>query len=1178
MSRRARVTPEQTEDQTGADRAELSDTIGPLVDAAWYLERYPEIARAHADPVQHFIRFGADEGRDPNPFFDGAWYLRRYPDVAELQVLPLLHYIQNGAAELRDPHPRFDAAYYAGEHPEAAGNPMIFHLLVGAARGWPTRRRQDIGDYLPSSSPPLPVPADLAVDVIIPAYRGLAQTRRCLASVLADRERPLGRVIVIDDASPEPKLSAYLDKLAASGAIELVRNSRNMGFVSSANRGMLAADPRDVVLLNSDTEVPPGWLRRLAAQAHAGPRIATVSPLSNNATICGYPTLEGSGPAFGMSAAAIDAVAREVNAGRHVDVPVTVGSCMYIRRAAIRETGLFDAQAFGRGYGEEVDFCMRAHAAGWHHRLATDVFVFHEGQVSFGGDAPEQRGSQETLLKKYPGYARNIDGHVREDAAGPSRWALTAALLARSKLPLIAMVSHGLGGGVGIHIDALVERLADRAHFVTLEGGAQGVRLSVPSLPGHPATVLPSDRTADLVTLLRSMGVARAHVHQTMGLEMNLRALLHGLGVPTDVTVHDWHAICPQVNLLPQLDGQYCGEPEPAVCNACIAARPSHGAADILSWRRTHTWLLREADRVICPSEDARRRLARYGLADRAIVAAHEPVERAPWPIAPPPALQGRKLRLAVLGVLADQKGAHTVAAVADAADPAELEITVIGYAETALPTRVKERVKETGRYEPRELPRLIARARPHAIWFPAQWPETYSYTLSAAIRSGLPILATDIGAFTERLAGRPQTWLAAASAPAAAWLEVIDRVRDEVSRGGPPPRGKPRPVMPDFYADAYVLPKAKPSGAPGLIDARRPRRTTVLVIPEIMDTLQPSPCAFIRLLLPLDHPAIGEATDAIVADAGEALRYRPDIIATQRYAVPDIAAADSLRAHCDAHGITLLYDLDDDLLNVPRDHAEADMLRSRAKLVRRMIGHANAVWVSTERLRVSLAPVRDDARVVANGLDERLWSVAPAITWPPQGPLRILMMGTGTHQGDYAIVAPALERLADVFGRRVSIDMIGVTPEDTPPFINRITPPHQAAATYGGFVNWITHQPSWHVGLVPLAADRFNDCKSSIKTLDFAALGMAVLASDVPAYAGSLAAGPGGMLVENTAAAWYAALSGVLRDPQRWRRMAEAARAAYLADGTLAAQAGERRAMWRALAARAVPAARRRA
>ena len=71
----------------------------------------------------------------------------------------------------------------------------------------------------------------------------------------------------------------------------------------------------------------------------------------------------------------------------------------------------------------------------------------------------------------------------------------------------------------------------------------------------------------------------------------------------------------------------------------------------------SNAWQFLEADRVFCPSEDVRTRLARYGYDARAIVVPHEPVAAGPWPLRPPTLGRGRKLRVAVLGVLAGQKG-----------------------------------------------------------------------------------------------------------------------------------------------------------------------------------------------------------------------------------------------------------------------------------------------------------------------------------------------------------------------------------------------------------------------------------------------------------------------------------------------------------------------------------------
>ena len=301
--------------------------------------------------------------------------------------------------------------------------------------------------------------------------------------------------------------------MAAHRRIILIRNERNEGFVVSVNRGIKAAGGRDVVLLNSDTEVPLSWLGRLTAQAYASPRIATVSPLSNNATICTYPGKPGSLIPFGHTLGDIDEVCQRVNAGRWVDAPTTVGFCMYIRRKALRQVGAFDVERFTFGYGEENDFCLRAATLGWRHRIACDTFVYHQGSVSFGNRAQKLSERAMTLImERYPNYQRDVARHIVLGEIIPFQFAVSAALFRQSRLPVILMVTHDLGDGIRRHIDSLVERLQDRAHILLLEATRRGATLSVPSLPHHPTLTLPAERLDDLVLLLQSMaGVSRAH-------------------------------------------------------------------------------------------------------------------------------------------------------------------------------------------------------------------------------------------------------------------------------------------------------------------------------------------------------------------------------------------------------------------------------------------------------------------------------------------------------------------------------------------------------------------------------------------------------------------------------------------------------------------------------------------
>ena len=282
------------------------------------------------------------------------------------------------------------------------------------------------------------------IDVIIPVYRGFEQTRRCIEAALGSRGREPYHVVVIDDASPETDIAALLDSMARDGRIELLRNERNLGFVRTANRGMALHADRDIVLLNSDTEVANDWLDRIHAAAMRADDIATVTPFSNNATICSYPFEGWTGGLPGtLGLAELDRLFAATNAGVAIDIPTAVGFCMYIRRACLAQIGSFDAERFGRGYGEENDFCMRARKAGWRHVLAGDVFVFHEGGVSFSEERHALvRENAHALIEVHPEYNRVVHDFIIADPARPLRDAIDSARARHGEAEAAAMLKE----------------------------------------------------------------------------------------------------------------------------------------------------------------------------------------------------------------------------------------------------------------------------------------------------------------------------------------------------------------------------------------------------------------------------------------------------------------------------------------------------------------------------------------------------------------------------------------------------------------------------------------------------------------------------------------------------------------------------------------------------------------
>src|SRR5262249_18508738 len=140
----------------------------------------------------------------------------------------------------------------------------------------------------------------------------------------------------------------------------------------------------DIILLNSDTIVPVGFVDRLAAAARSSPDIGTVMPLSNNGDLAGFPVRNSASPLGSLEAVErLDKIATVVNAGRVVDIPNGVGFCLYITRECLDAVGLL-SEEFHRGYLEDADFCLRAREHGFRNVCAPSVYVGHEGSKSFG--------------------------------------------------------------------------------------------------------------------------------------------------------------------------------------------------------------------------------------------------------------------------------------------------------------------------------------------------------------------------------------------------------------------------------------------------------------------------------------------------------------------------------------------------------------------------------------------------------------------------------------------------------------------------------------------------------------------------------------------------------------------------------------------------------------------------
>ncbi len=610
-------------------------------------------------------------------------------------------------------------------------------------------------------APACPSAARPAVDIVIPVYRGAPETLACIRSVLASR--PHGaRVIVVDDASPEPELVAALDRLASRKRITLVRHAANRGFPAAANAGLRAASGRDVVMLNSDTLVPPGWLARLRRAAYGTPDVGTATPLSNDATILSYPHAGGGNDVpDAIQVASLDGLAAWVNAGLTVEIPTAVGFCMYLRRDCLDQVGGFREDVFAQGYGEENDFCQRAAAMGWRHVAATDVFVGHLGGRSFGAARHHLLARNGAVLSAlHPGYDALIAAFIAADPMAGARFRLDEARwrdASTSARAAVLLVTHAAGGGV--------ERQVQARCATILAGGQRPVVLRPALFGDETAGVQVGDgfpnlrfrlpaELALLEKLLAASRPVRLELHHRLGHSENVLDIAVALDIPMEIHVHDYAAICPRMNLIGP-DGRYCGEPEAGACASCIQAAGRndgrHFPAPAL--RAESDRILARAASLVVPSADTAHRLRRHFPQIRPEIVPHEDDGLIPAPPAPALLPNGR-CRVAVVGAIGIEKGFDVLLACARdaAARNLPLEFVVVGHTIDDARLFDTSRVFVTGEYAQSEAVSLIRAQHATLGWVASILPETWCFTLTEIWRAGLRAVAFDIGAPSERI------------------------------------------------------------------------------------------------------------------------------------------------------------------------------------------------------------------------------------------------------------------------------------------------------------------------------------------------------------------------------------------------------------------------------------------
>jgi GT2 family glycosyltransferase len=386
------------------------------------------------------------------------------------------------------------------------------------------------------------VDPSVSVTVIVPVYGDFGATKVCLESLLGQIDGTgRHRVVIVNDASPDPRINKLLGALVPREHLRVVSNAKNLGFVGAVNRALKEVPYGDVVLLNADTILPLALIERLSSVAKSSSDIGTVTPLSNNGEFTSFPVPNRSNVAGSYSEVAkIDQVAARVNADVTVDLPNGIGFCLYVTRSCLDRVGLL-SESYHRGYLEDVDFCLRARALGFRNVCAASIYVGHAGSRSFG----KQKRSLvvrnlEVIERRFPAYRAECAEFMFSDPLKTARQAIEVCLMDSQPRRALLVTCSGVVAVVARHrAQQLLTGEMPAVLILEIQQSSgriiaklQDARDRIPQSLEFCLTI--PDETTELLRLLRRLQLARIEFFDVAIIPDVVRDALLELPVPYD--------------------------------------------------------------------------------------------------------------------------------------------------------------------------------------------------------------------------------------------------------------------------------------------------------------------------------------------------------------------------------------------------------------------------------------------------------------------------------------------------------------------------------------------------------------------------------------------------------------------------------------------------------------------
>lgn len=606
-------------------------------------------------------------------------------------------------------------------------------------------------------------------DLVLPVYNAFDLLVPLLDSIIKNTDLNY-TLWIIDDCSPDERVFPYLQEFASKHPqVILARNAKNLGFVKTVNK-MLRQTKNDVVIINSDTLLPENWLSLLLQPLAYYDNVASITPLSNAATIASFPILfiDNDLPA-GMSLQQINNVFNRLQPSKDIffSTPTGVGFCMFMSRKCLTTIGFFDEEAFGKGYGEENDWCCRAEQQGFVNLINPTLFVYHQHGGSFASEEKKklQRENIQIIFDRYPNYLHK----VREAGSNPEylkiRQLLSVLTFYAAAKRTVVVFDHYLGGGAYFWLEQQWIVNKDIFYLIirpTIDKESDKNFLLKVHFSDKILATFYFDKMSELSFIKQYFKIDEILINELFlypDLDNLIQHIIHFADkkIPIKFVVHDFFSVCPSVNLI-DVQGKWCDIPLVQQCSACFPDCSSvidykKKYKTIQQWRQSFFRLFTYVDKFYCLSYFSRKMILKaYPEIEQEKIQVIKPSINYVNKVYSASDLK-KEINIGIIGNITYNKGAKIIYEMAEMLENypdkySNVKLRVIGEIEYRY---VHPNLTVIGPYPREKLSAIVQENKIDIIFIPSICGETYSYTTQEAILMELPLAVFNFGAQAER-------------------------------------------------------------------------------------------------------------------------------------------------------------------------------------------------------------------------------------------------------------------------------------------------------------------------------------------------------------------------------------------------------------------------------------------